>query len=268
MRAMRHLLVLQTPVVALFLVVSSRAALAYVPPPLAGAVTDTAGKLSVEDDKALEASLATYRARTGNEIAVLVVGSLGTDTIETVAYTAFNTWGIGKAGKDNGVLLVIAPNERKTRIETGKGVGAELTDVQSFHILHDRVQPLLKKEQFRPAIEAGVEAIEAALDQREPPPIPEAARATTSTGELIIMWTAGTVGVLAFGLLVFTFFYSLRQRRKGQAAAAAAGVSYEAFRSSGSSSSDTSYSSGSSGGGGGYSGGGGSSGGGGASDSY
>src|SRR5690349_19905059 len=92
-------------VVFFVLVVLTRQARAYVPPTLQGAVTDTAGKLSVGERSAIEARLETYRTRTTNEVVVFVIGSLAGENVEDVAYGAFNTWGIGKKGKDNGVLL-------------------------------------------------------------------------------------------------------------------------------------------------------------------
>jgi len=62
------------------------------------------------------------------------VPSLGGEPIEDIAYTTFNTWKIGQHGADNGVLLVLAPGDRRVRIETGKGVGGALTDLQANDI--------------------------------------------------------------------------------------------------------------------------------------
>ena len=155
-----------------FLLVAPRLASAWTPPPLKGAVNDTAGKLSATEHASLEKEIADYRKRTTNEIVVFIIDSLGGETVEDVAYAAANTWGIGKKGKDNGVLLVIAPVEHKMRIETGKGIGDKLTDIESSHILRERVGPLLKLEKYSEAARAGVEAIEAALDGRPAPPIP------------------------------------------------------------------------------------------------
>src|SRR4051794_16420517 len=76
-------------------------AAAFVPPSPQGAVTDTSGRLTAEDDRLLEAEVAAYRARTTNEIGVLMVGSLGGESVDDVAYTTFNTWGVGKKGADN-----------------------------------------------------------------------------------------------------------------------------------------------------------------------
>jgi uncharacterized protein len=131
---------------ALVSLLSGSAAAGFSPPQMSDAVTDTAGKLSAADDRALEERITAYRNRTGNEIAVLVIGSLEGKSIEDVAYETFNAWGIGKKGLDNGVLLVIAPTERKTRIETGKGVGDRLTDIDCAIILRERVSPQLKED--------------------------------------------------------------------------------------------------------------------------
>src|SRR5262245_41671771 len=111
------------------------AALAFTPPAPSGYVTDTAGRLSVQDDARLEANIAQYRARTGHELAVFVTGSLEGESVDDVAYRTFNTWGVGRKGFDDGVLLVIAPNERKVRIETGKGIGDRLTDLAASRII-------------------------------------------------------------------------------------------------------------------------------------
>ena len=150
---------------ALFVLCSRTASAGFTPPPMRDAVTDTAGKLTDADDRALEERITAYRNKTGNEIAVLVIGSLAGNSIEDVAYGTFNTWHIGKKDLDNGVLLVIAPNERKTRIETGKGVGDRLTDIECAMILRERVGPLLREDRFR-------EAIEAALDGAPTPGLP------------------------------------------------------------------------------------------------
>lgn len=149
-------------------------ALAWAPPPIKTAVVDSAHKLSDPERQALERDLAAYRKQTTNEVVVFLPASLEGRTIEDVAYDAFNQWGVGKKGKDNGVLLVIAPAEHRMRIETGKGVGDRLTDIESSHILRDRVGPLLKQERYSDAASAGTQAIEAALDGRPAPPLPSA----------------------------------------------------------------------------------------------
>src|SRR3954470_683655 len=104
---------------------------AFTPPPLEGQVTDTAGRLSPDDREALETKLERIRRETGHEIVVFVAGDTGGEPIENVAYDTFNQWKVGQKKFDNGVLLVVVPSERRVRIETGKGVGGALTDLQS-----------------------------------------------------------------------------------------------------------------------------------------
>ncbi len=180
-------------VVGLFGLWPAVATAAYTPPPMRDAVTDTAGKLSEGDDRALEEKITLYRNRTGNEIAVLVVRSLEGESIEDVAYTTFNRWGIGKKGLDNGVLLVIAPAERRTRIETGKGVGDRLTDIDCAIILRERVGPLLKEDRLHEAIDAAVDAIAALLDGGPAPPMPSSLTATPVVRGAFVVDQAGAL---------------------------------------------------------------------------
>ncbi|WP_394848527.1 TPM domain-containing protein [Pendulispora brunnea] len=158
-----------------------RPAYAFTPPKIAGHVTDAAGKLSDGDRRALNEKLAAYRAKTKNEIAVFIVRSLEGETIDDVAYATFNAWKIGVAGKDNGVLLVIAPNERRVRIETGKGIGDKVTDLQANDIIRSRIGPRLKQEQFREAIDDGTSALMALLDGKSAPSAAPTASATSTS---------------------------------------------------------------------------------------
>jgi uncharacterized protein len=266
-------------VVVLCLVGFAPEALAYVPPAPQGAVTDTSGKLSAADDSVLEEHIAAYRARTTNELAVLVVGSLGAESVDDVAYTTFNTWGVGKKGPDNGVLLVIAPSERKMRIETGKGVGDRLTDLESSHILRQKVGPLLAQERFREAILAGLTGIEEALDSGGPAAKAKAspsgsARPAQSTSVVALLLPILVLGFCAVVVIGILYLIVVNWRRGG----GGGGGSSSSSSWSSSDSSSSSYSSGSSdwssgdsgssGSSGGSDFGGGSSGGGGSSDSY
>lgn len=268
--------------VMLGLLLVPRAAAAFTPPSPDGAVTDTSGHLTVEDDRFLETQIAAYRARTGHELAVLMVGSLGGESVDDVAYTTFNTWGVGKKGNDDGVLLVIAPNERKMRIETGKGVGDRLTDLESSHILRDDVGPLLVANRFREAILAGVRRIEAALGMDAAAPRRATPTPTASSGGGIL---AFVLVVIAVAFIGFCALFILLVRRLVRGPRGATGGYYDGGSSGPSYSTTDSWSGGSSGssdfgggssagssdfggGGGGSDFGGGSSGGGGSSDSY
>jgi uncharacterized protein len=146
--------------------VLSTTALAFTPPPITGHVTDTAGKLSDADHTEINRKLEEYRVRTTNEIAVLIPASLDGESIEDVGIATLRAWNLGAKGKDNGVLLVIAPVERRARIEVGKDVEGALTDLQSNDIIRQKVRPRLApgRENYRAAIDDATDGIMAALD--------------------------------------------------------------------------------------------------------
>ena len=149
---------------ALAALLARPAAAAFVIPPLAdGHLVDTAGKLGPQDIDALNRQMEAFRLRTGNVIDVLVTGSLGGESIDDVAYRTFNTWKPGEGNKDNGVLVVIAPNERRDRIEVGKGLEGALTDLQTDDIRQRFIEPRLKVDDVRGALSGGIDAIARAL---------------------------------------------------------------------------------------------------------
>ena len=139
-------------------------------PELTGRVVDTAGKLSPEDKSISRILVARENTSTGAQIAVLISGSLDGEDIDDVAYKTFNAWKLGQKGADNGVLLVIAPSERKVRIETGKGVGDKITDLQSNDIIRHDIGPELKQDHFREAVAEGTMSIARALGAKDLPP--------------------------------------------------------------------------------------------------
>ena len=113
----------------------SRATLAYSPPPLSGPVTDLAGVLAPADKARIEGKLRALKGTSGPQLAVLILPSLGGETVEDVAYATAKSWKLGDAVRDDGVLLLVATGERKIRIETGKGVGGALPDLAANRII-------------------------------------------------------------------------------------------------------------------------------------
>lgn len=178
----------------------ARAAFAYTPPPIEGPVTDTAHLLTENEKSAIATKLRGYKAGSGYEITVFIPSSLNGETIEDVAYTTARTWGIGEKGKDNGVLLVVAPVERKIRIETGKGVGGDLTDLQANDIIKNRIGPQMKAGNSFIAIDAGVDAIAKALGGKYVPVTrgsPRAAPMSTGFSLVILLVIVVLVIVLS-----------------------------------------------------------------------
>lgn len=128
-----------------------------------GMAHDRIGLLSSEQLRRLEDRLHDFERQTGNELAVLIVGTTGAVPIEQYALDVFNRWGIGKKGKDNGVLLLIAKEDRRMRIQTGRGAEGNLTDLESSYILQD-LTPYFQTGRWFEGIMAGVAAIQQALD--------------------------------------------------------------------------------------------------------
>jgi uncharacterized protein len=161
MRAVRAFAWLGLCLAALAFWLAPRSAWAFTPPPApAGGtyVVDTAGKLSAADKDAIDSKLVALKQGGGPWIAVLVTASLEGEAIEDVAIATARAWKIGSK-TDNGVLLVIAPNERKVRIEVGSHLEGDLTDLDANDIIRTKIGPHLKKDDFRGGIVAGIDGI-------------------------------------------------------------------------------------------------------------
>jgi uncharacterized protein len=149
------------------------AAAATLPAPaLTGRVVDDAHILSGAARGRLDGRLAALERRTTDQVVVVTLPNLGGAPIERVGMALGNHWHIGRAGLDNGVLLIVAPNDRKVRIEVGCGLEGLLTDARAAAIIQDRLLPLLRARAYDRAAEAGVAAIARILesDLRRPRP--------------------------------------------------------------------------------------------------
>ncbi|PRQ03367.1 hypothetical protein ENSA5_16750 [Enhygromyxa salina] len=152
-------------------------ALAYQPPAPRGHVNDLAKVLDPGEAQSLEAELSQVRRDHGYDLAVLILPSLDGEPIEDVAYDTFNTWGVGDASRDDGVLLVLAVAEQRVRIETGEGVGGELTDLESGRIIREQIKPLVVAGRWYEATSVGTRAITETLTGTAGPRGPPTARA-------------------------------------------------------------------------------------------
>jgi uncharacterized protein len=141
-------------------------------PPLTGRVVDQAGLLSERDQAELEAALARFEQATTHQIVVATLTSLQGLPIEDYGYRLGRHWGIGQEGKDNGALLIVAPEERAVRIEVGYGLEGELTDALSRTIIETRIVPQFRQGDFAAGIKAGVAAMIGALGGSYDPVLP------------------------------------------------------------------------------------------------
>jgi uncharacterized protein len=142
-------------------------------PPLRARVTDEIGMLAPDQRQKLEGVLADYEAKTGSQIAVLLVASTEPEAIEQYSIRVADEWKLGRKGVDDGVLLVVAKDNpkalRRLRIEAGRGVQGVLTDAQSKRILEDTIAPHFRQQDWYGGLVAGVGAIATLLNQEKFP---------------------------------------------------------------------------------------------------
>lgn len=146
--------------IALIIILIPQAGTAAFPQPT-GFVNDYAGVIQAGTKSKLEGSLQALEKKTGVEIAVVTVQSLDERPIEDYAVDLYKTWGIGKKGNDEGALILVAPKDRKVRIEVGYGLEGALNDAQAGRIIRDIMIPFFKQGDFTRGIVAGTQAVAA-----------------------------------------------------------------------------------------------------------
>ena len=132
-------------------------------PQLTGRVVDDADLLSAADIAELDAGLKALEDKSSDQVVVVTLPSLQGFTIEDFGYQLGRHWGIGTKEKDNGVLLIVAPNERKVRIEVGRGLEPLLTDAMSNVIINGAILPRFRSGDYAGGIKEGVKGIELVL---------------------------------------------------------------------------------------------------------
>lgn len=132
-------------------------------PELSGRVVDNANLLSAGERASITSDLAALEAQSTDQLVVVTLPSLQGYEIEEFGYKLGRFWGIGQKDKDNGALLIVAPNERKVRIEVGRGLEPLLTDALTRLIIENGILPRFRSGDFPGGIEAGVSDIIAVL---------------------------------------------------------------------------------------------------------
>jgi len=184
---------------AVFCVINSALAYYNLGAP-AGFVNDYAGLMSENEKQALEAKLVQFEKDSSNEVTVATIPSLEDDTIENFAVKLFEDWKIGKAKNDNGVLLLVARDDRKMRIEVGYGLEGALTDAQSWYIIDDIMKPAFREENYYAGIDQAVDKIIAAAQGEYLPEVQPREDSGFSWefifwfGMFILMWLASILG--------------------------------------------------------------------------
>lgn len=149
----------------------SAPSLAQTFPPLTGRVVDAANILPPADEAALTAKLEAIEEASTRQLVVATIPDLQGRDIADYGYRLLRAWGIGQKDADNGAILIVAPNERRVRIEVGYGLEPILTDAVSSLIIQNQITPAFKAGDYPRGIAAGVDAIAEQL--RAPPEVAE-----------------------------------------------------------------------------------------------
>ena len=202
----RWALVLVVVFSALFGVVGQAvAADAEIPAAPTQHVTDRAGMLSPAVAQSLNSRLRQYEGASGHQVIVWIGQSTEGVSVEEFAVKAFETWGVGRKGVDDGLALFLFADDRKIRIEVGYGLEGTVTDLIASQVIRDVMTPQLKAGQADRAVVQGVETLVSAIEGRPnalpggdgtPPPSAHRKRRPPTKGELIVG------GILLLGFLV------------------------------------------------------------------
>lgn len=256
---------------ALIVLAGLGAALAAALPALTGRVNDTAGMIEDTAEAALTQTLAAFEARSSDQIVVATIPSLDGEAIEPYANRLFREWGLGQAGENNGVLLLVSRDDRKIRIEVGYGLEGTLTDLHSKLIIENTIVPAFRAGDYSGGITRAADDIIMVLsgDGAE---LEKRAERNAPSGEDIppMVWIIIAVFAAIFiSSMILSILATVFGKRIGPGRYKWLGMEFS-FNSSGGSSGSSSGGSWSSSGSssGGFSGGGGSSGGGGASGGW
>ena len=132
-------------------------------PPLTGRIVDEAGLLRAEDRNEVLALLRALEEKSTDQIVVFTTRSLQGYEIEDFGYRLGRHWQVGQKDKNNGIVLIVAPNERKVRIEVGRGLEPQMTDLMSRIIIENTILPAFRRGDFSAGIRAGVRDIKDVL---------------------------------------------------------------------------------------------------------
>ncbi|MGC8701358.1 MAG: TPM domain-containing protein [Thiomonas sp.] len=171
---------LQCWLAALLLGVGAVAHAALVPvPALTAPVTDLTGTLTPQQTAALDQELRDFAARKGSQIAVLIVPSTAPEAIEQYSIRVTDVWKLGRKGQDDGVLLLVAKDDRTMRIEVGYGLEGAIPDAIAKRIIAEVITPQFKQGDFYGGLQDGVQSIMKLIDGEQ---LPQPRAAASSAG--------------------------------------------------------------------------------------
>ena len=207
--------ILAWPVTLLALFALAGAALAQpAVPALAGRVVDRADLIPAPTEAVLSERLAALEAASGAQVAVLTIPSLQGGSLEDYALRVAREWGLGDATRNDGVLFLVARDDRQMRIEVGYGLEGRLTDAQAGLIIRREVVPHFRRGDFAAGISAGVDAIVRAIApqvlpererRRAPPPQQDSWESDWIGLTFVAVWALVFFGSILNAFLIRTF---------------------------------------------------------------
>lgn len=181
-------------------------------------VVDAANLLDPAAEQALDGKLANFEKQTGRQFVVATIADLQGYPIEDYGYKLGRTWGVGNKDRDDGVVLIVAPKDRKVRIEVGYGLEPVLTDAYSSVIINSAIVPRFKAGDYPGGINAGADAV---IQQLQLPPDEAAKRMQAAEQEQAKPSRGGIPFALIFWVFILVFmvlpamFSGRRGRRFG-----------------------------------------------------
>lgn len=184
--------------------------LEFLPP--SGFVNDFASVMDPREREELEKVLSSFERETGTEVAVATLESLKGEPVQDVAVRLFKEWGIGKKGKDNGVLILVAPREKKMWIEIGYGLEGAINDAVAGRIYREIMVPYFRQNDFTSGISKGALAIMQAITEKEGLDYEPSHRTGKETPLYVNLLKLFIIFIVFYVMLVLT---SVSDRRRG-----------------------------------------------------
>jgi uncharacterized protein len=151
-------------------------------PVLQSRVTDLTGTLTADQKGALEQRLAAFEASKGSQIAVLMLASTKPEEIEQYSIRVAEAWKIGRKGTDDGLILIVAKDDHRLRVEVGYGLEGAIPDAVAKRVISETITPRFKGGDYYGGISAGVDQLIKLVEGEKLPPPPASARKSDSTG--------------------------------------------------------------------------------------
>lgn len=164
-------------------------------PELTGRVVDLGGVLSPDEESRLTSRLESFERDTSTQIVIATIPTLLGDSLEDYSFRLAESWRIGQAEQDNGVVILVAVQDRQVRIEVGYGLEAVIPDGLAGRIIRERITPAFRQGDYYGGLNAAVDGLELAARREYPDGAPpRARRAIDLGGFLIVFFLGGIIG--------------------------------------------------------------------------